>query len=211
MKRLLAFAVVVSIIFLLTGCPTNEKRAAKIQEKIEESATFENDFVDNQTKLYEVRGKAQQVYDDLIDLSINDADMISQKLDEAATYKEEQEKLLKQSEENFQKAYDKFSKIEKNAQKIKDENQKDVALELITLMNNRKELIDTFFEKYRDYLELQSTFYGYIEKEEYRFDSLDKQIKDVNESSKEIGEVIQQFNVYTEQYSNKRDDYYQMN
>lgn len=211
MKRILAFAVIVSFIFLLTGCPSDEKRAAKIHGKIEESATFENDFVDNQTELYEIRGKARQVYDDLIHLSINDADMISQKIDEAATYREEQEKLLRQSQESFQKAYDKSTEIERNVQKIKDENQKGVALELIRLMNNRKELIDIFFENYRKYLELQSTFYGHIEKEEYGFDSLDEQINDIYESSKEIGEIFQQFNEFTEQYMDKKNDYYQMN
>ena len=177
---------------------------------MEKSAEFENNFAANQTDLYETRKNAQLVYIDLISLDINDKDIINQKIDKANTYTKKQQKLLEEAEENFQKAYKKSVTIEKNIKKIKDEDQKNQASKLITIMNERKELIDTFFEDYRENLELQNTFYRHLEDEKFSFENLDEQINDINKRSQDMGEIIQQFNQYTQQYIEVENDYYQM-
>jgi Putative cell-wall binding lipoprotein len=210
LNRLLAFAIVLSFVVFLTGCHSDEKQAAKIHKIMEESAEFENNFAANQTDLYETRKNAQLVYIDLISLDINDKDIIKQKIDKANTYTKKQQKLLEEAEENFQKAYKKSVTIEKNIKKIKDEDQKNQASKLITIMNERKELIDTFFEDYRENLELQNTFYRHLEDEKFSFENLDEQINDINKRSQDMGEIIQQFNQYTQQYIEVENDYYQM-
>jgi hypothetical protein len=210
LNRLLAFAIVLSFVVFLTGCHSDEKQAAKIHKIMEESAEFENNFAANQTDLYETRKNAQLVYIDLISLDINDKDIINQKIDKANTYTKKQQKLLEEAEENFQNAYKKSATIEKNIKKIKDEDQKNQASKLITIMNERKELIDTFFEEYRENLELQNTFYRHLEDEKFSFENLDEQINDINKRSQDMGEIIQQFNQYTQQYIKVENDYYQM-
>ena len=78
-------------------------------------------------------------------------------------------------------------------------------------MNERKKLIDTFFEEYHENLELQNTFYRHLEDEKFSIENLDKQINEINKRSQDMGEIIQQFNQYTKQYIEVENDYYQMN
>lgn len=178
---------------------------------MDESAEFENNFATNQTELYEARKSAQLIYVELISLDINDKDIINQKIDKANTCTKKQQKLLEEAEENFQKAYKKSATIEKNIKKIKDEEQKNQASKLITIMNERKKLIDTFFEEYHENLKLQNTFYRHLEDEKFSLKNLDKQINNINKRSQEMGEIIQQFNQYTKQYIEVENDYKQMN
>jgi ABC-type transporter Mla subunit MlaD len=211
LNRLLAFAIVLSFTVFLTGCHSDEKQADKIHKIMEKSAEFENKFAANQTDLSETRKNAQLVYIDLVSLDINDKDIINQKIDRANTYTKKQLKLLEETEENFQKAYKKSATIEKNIKKIKDDDQKNQASKLITIMNERKKLIDTFFEDYHKNLELQNTFYRHLKDEKFSLENLDEQIKDINKRSQDMGEIIQQFNQYTKQYIEVENDYYQMN
>jgi Putative cell-wall binding lipoprotein len=211
LNRLLAFVIVLSFTVLLSGCHSDEKQAAKIHKIMKEAAEFENDSAANQRDLYETRKNAQLIYNDLISLDINDKDIINQKIEEANTYMKKQQKLLEEAEENFQKAYKKSATIEKNIKKVKDEEQKNQAIKLLTIMNERKRLIDTFFEDYHENLELQNTFYSHLEDEKVNLDNLDGQISDINKRSQDMGEIIQEFNQYTQQYIEVENDYYQMN
>lgn len=178
---------------------------------MEESAEFENDFAANQTDLNKMRKNEQLVYDDLISLNINDKDILIQKIDEAHTFTKKQEKLLEEAKENFQKAYKKSATIEKHIKMIKEEEQKNQASKLITIMNERKKWIDTFFENYHENLELQNTFYQHLEDENLNFEDLNGLINDINKRSQDMGEIIKQFNQYTKQYIEVENDFYQMN
>ena len=211
MKRLRTFAIVFSIAVFLTGCRSDEKHAADIHKTMDESAQIENDFYVNLTNLAQTRQNAQLIYLDLIKLDINNQDIIKQKIDKAKTYSQKQEQLLEEAKENFEKAYMKSASIDKNIKKIKDKNQKKQAEELITIMDERKKLIDSFFEHYDKNLSLQNSFYGHLEDEKYSLVNLNEQINEINKLSGDMGEIIQQFNQYTEQYVKVENEFYQMN
>ncbi|KKE80113.1 YkyA family protein [Oceanobacillus caeni] len=211
MNRLIVLTIVLFFSFFLTGCSSDERQATNIHKIMEESAEFEKDFAANEKELNETRKNAQLVYNDLISLDINDKDIIKQKIEEANTYMKKQQALLVEAEENFQKAYKESVTIEENIKKIKDEKQRKQASKLITIMNERKKLMDTFFKDYHENLEIQHRFYEYMEDENFDLKKLDEQINDINEHSQEMGEIIQQFNQYTKQFVQAKNDYYQMN
>jgi hypothetical protein len=211
LNRLIVLAIGISFTLILTGCASDEKQATKIYKIMEESAELEKDFSANQTALFETRKNAQLVYNDLISLDINDKDIINQKIEEANTYSKKQQELLAEAKESFLKAYQKSVTIEENIKKIQDEEKKNQASKLITIMNERKKLIDTFFKDYEENLEIQNTFYKDLEEENFNFKKLDEQINDINERSIEMEEIIQQFNKYTKQFTEVQGDYYQMN
>ena len=211
MKRLRTFAIVFSIAIFLTGCRSDEKHAADIHKIMDESAQFENDFYVNLTNLSQTRQNAQLIYLDLIKLDINNGDIIKQKIEKAKTYSQKQEQLLEEAKENFEKAYMKSASIDENIKKIKDKDQKKQAEKLITIMNERKKLIDSFFEHYDKNLTLQNSFYRQLEDGKYSLVKLNEQINEINKLSGDMGEIIQQFNQYTEQYVKIESEYYQMN
>jgi hypothetical protein len=211
LKRLHAFAIVLSIAVFLTGCNSDEKQAANIQKTMEESTQFENIFYDNLTNLTDTRQNAQLIYLDLIKLNIKDQDLIKQKIDKAKTYSQKQQQLLDEAAENFEKAYLKSASIGEYIKMIENADQKKQAEKLITIMNERKKLIDSFFEHYHNNLTLQNSFYRQLEDEKYSLVKLNEQIDEINKLSGEMGKIIQQFNQYTEQYVKVENEYYQMN
>ena len=211
MKRLRTFAIVFSIAIFLTGCASDEKQATNIHKTMEESAQFENNFYDNLTKLSQTRQDAQLIYLDLIKLDINSGDIIKQKINKAKTYSQKQEQLLEEAAENFEKAYLNSASIDEYIKKIKDKAQKKQVEKLMTIMNERKKLIDSFFEHYHQNLILQNSFYQQLEDGKYGLVNLNEQINEINKLSEDMGEIIQQFNQYTEQYIEAENEYYQMN
>ena len=211
MKRLRTIAIVFSIAVFLTGCRSDEKHTADIHKTMDESAQFENDFYVNLTNLSQTRQNAQLIYLDLIKLDINNQDIIKQKIDKAKTYSQKQEQLLEEATENSEKAYMKSASIDKKIKKIKDKDQKKQAEKLITIMNERKKLIDSFFEHYDKNLTLQNSFYRQLEDGKYSLVKLNEQINEINKLSGDMGEIIQQFNQYTEQYVKVENEFYQMN
>ncbi|MFS0824342.1 YkyA family protein [Bacillus sp. 1P02SD] len=207
-RVLIAIAIIISFIFILNGCQSDNKQATKIQKILEKSAVFENDFATTQTKLFETRENAQLLYNDLISLDINDKEVINQKIDEANTYIEKQQKLLEAAEKNFHKAYNKVLTIEKNIKKIKNEDKRNQALKLLTIMNERKKLLNTFFELYNENLDSQNSFYNSLGENIFRIENLDEPINEINKRSQEMEQIIEQFNQYTQNYIEEQGEFY---
>nr|WP_231889877.1 YkyA family protein [Oceanobacillus sp. Castelsardo] len=72
-------------------------------------------------------------------------------------------------------------------------------------------MIEAFFKDYHENLEIQNTLYESIGDGNFNFTILDEQIDNINEHSQEMEEMIQQFNQYTKQFIEAKNDYYQMN
>lgn len=206
MNRLRVFTIVVSFLILLSGCQSDQKQADKIHNILEEAAPFEKNFTTNLSDLSVAREQAQTVYMELIQLDIDDKKNISQKIDAAHTYTNEQQKLLKEARENYQKAYQQAITIEKPIEKLKDKGQKKQASRLFTIINEKKKLMDTFFEDYHDHLELQKAFYQQLEDENFNLETLNEQINGINDRLQNMGEIIQQFNQYTQQFIEAEND-----
>lgn len=199
----------VSLVLFLTGC-SDERQAASIFKKMDEAAEFENNFAVKQKDLNESKKEAQELYQKLIELDINDEETMNDVLEKANILVEKQQKLLKEAEENFQIAYEKFITIEQNIEKIKDEQQKNEATKLLTIMNEKKELIDSYFNYYDENLELQDAFYEHVADQDYDLKTLDEQIIKINEHSNEMEEIIEQYNERTEQYIKVANEYGQV-
>lgn len=209
MKRVLLFGLL-GFILILTGCHRDEKQAIDIYQKMEKSASLETEFADDLKRLETNGKKAQAVYNKLIKLNINDTDAIKQKINDANTYTEKQQQLLKEARQSFQKAYKQSAMIRKNVKKIKDKEQKKQATKLITLMKDRKKLIGNFFDDYQEQLELQQKVYQQLENGKFSANELDKHINEINKQNEDMEKLIQQFNQSTKKYNEAENDYYQL-
>lgn len=187
------------MVFLL-GCQSDQKQTAKIQKTLVESASFEHHFTANLSDLNETRKSAQSIYVELISLDINDQNQIHQQIDKAQSYTKEQQKLLEEATENFQKAYQMVVTLEEPIQKMKDKKLKKQASKLITMMNERKNVIDSFFENYHKNIETQNTFYQQLADENYHLKNLNELIHEINNRTQSMEAIIQEFNQSTQQY-----------
>lgn len=188
------------------GC-SDGKQATVIQAAIEESVTFENEFTANQEKLFEVEEEAQLLYTELLNLTIDDEASLNEALTEAKKLIDKQQGILEESEESFENAYEKESTIEEYVEKIKDEQQKSQASTLLEVIDNRKELVDSYIEMYEGSLEVQHAFYDEFQEDHLRLDRMDAQIIEINQYSEEMEEMIEQFNQSTEQYIQAKNEY----
>lgn len=209
-KRFFIFVVILCCIAFLAGCHSDEKQAAQIQEKMDDSASYEEAFVSNQEHLKTYREKGQSVYNDLLELDIQDTDTIQSKIDDGKTYLKKQEALLKEAEKDFQRAYKESSAIKENVEKIKGERQKNQASDLLDIMVKRKKVMDAFFNDYQGQLKLLNSFYDYLEDDELKGDEMDEQIDQMNENNEEIEEIIEEFNNNTKEYNETEARYYEI-
>jgi Putative cell-wall binding lipoprotein len=200
---------ILGVIFIIQY-QSDDKQATKIQEIMEKSSSFEHDFIENQKELDQYRLKSHAVYSEIIHLKVTDKDLIIQKLEDVNEYIRIKEKLLKEAEESFLKAYKEATSIEELVKEIKDEDQKNQATKLVKLVKERKEVLDPFFDDYQEQLTLQTTFYQQIIDGKFDFGKLDEMISAINAYSKEMADIIQQFNEYTEQYKKVENDFYKM-
>ncbi|MED4966264.1 YkyA family protein [Heyndrickxia coagulans] len=148
------------------------------------------------------------IYADLNQLELNDENRpeVKRKLKTADSYTEKQWKELRKSKKNFQKAYEQSTSIKENVEKIKDGGQRKQAQKLLTIMDERKKYMNTFFGDYKKQLALQGKFYKNLEK--FSPDELDNQIKKINEYNGEMEQTIRQFNQDTKRYNREKDKYF---
>ncbi|REB08750.1 hypothetical protein DVB69_06390 [Sporosarcina sp. BI001-red] len=208
MNRIVGFVMIIGLFSLLTGCQSDKKQAAEIHTKIEESATFEKEFVADQKDLVKSREKVQAVYQDIIALNSTDTNAIKQTLSDHEMSTEKQQ--LNEAEKNFQSAYQKLMSIDENIELIKDKDQKKKATKLTTLMNTRKKSMETFFNTYRDQMKTQNTFFQNLEQGNFELDTLEDEIHHINEDSEKMEKVIKQFNQDTKRYNEVENDYFGM-
>ncbi len=194
--------------FILNGCQSSSKQVTKIEKVMDKATELEKEFSTTQLELLETRENARLLYYDLINLTISDKDLLHQKIEDGKTYVTKQQQLLDQAEESFNKAYNTSSKIEKSIKKMKDDAQKNEATKLLTVMKERKILMDTFFKDYHETLQLQKTFYQQLEDEKIDIGSLNQQILEINMRTQEMGKIIEEFNQYTRQYIEAEQDFY---
>ncbi|VDG98099.1 Putative cell-wall binding lipoprotein [Lysinibacillus sphaericus] len=208
MKRVVFLVMILGLFTFLSGCQSDHKQASEIHGKMEESASFEEKFVENQKELDINRKRVQEIYHDVLSLDSNDTDSIKQRVGDHEISKEKQQ--LNEAEENFQTAFSKLMSIDENIELIKDADQKKQATKLMTLMNNRKKLMEKFFDTYRDQLNSQTTFFGNLEQGKFELNTLEDEIDAINEDSIHMSEVVEQINQVTEQYNKVMNDYFKM-
>ncbi|QQK77645.1 YkyA family protein [Salicibibacter cibarius] len=212
MNRLFVVMLGCGIVFL-ASCQSDEKQAVEIHEKIETSSSYEQAFASNQEDLEEYREKEQSLYNDLIELDIQDKATLQQSIDDAETYIEEQQALLDEAEENFQKAYEAAASILENIEEMNDQELKGQAFELLEMMAERKELVDTFCDDYQHRLKVLASFYEDLNDDEWSHDELEAEedrIDQINNRNQVMEDVIQKFNKRTEQYKEVESQYFEM-
>ncbi|MBY0097968.1 YkyA family protein [Mesobacillus maritimus] len=210
LKLLIILIVIVILGVIFIQYQSNDNQATKIQEIMEKSSSFEREFIENQKELDQYRQKSHAVYSEVIHLEVKDKDLIIQKLEDVNEYIRIKDKLLKEAEESFLKSYNEATSIKEHVKELKDEDQKNQATKLVNLINERKKVLDPFFDDYQEQLTLQTSLYQQMIDGNFDFGKLDEMISDINVYSKEMAEIIQQFNEYSKQSKKVENDFYKM-
>lgn len=208
MKKIIFLAMIVGLFTVVTGCQSDQEQAREIHKKVEESASLENRFVANQKDLAASRKKVNESYQKVISLENTDVETIKQTLYDLGISTESKE--LDLARENFQNAYTALLSIEENIEQIKDDDEKKTAEKVMTLMKDRKKLMDSYFDIYQKQLNSQSKLFENLEQGNFKLDTLEEQVKIINDESQKMVDVVEQVNQVTEEYNEAKSEYFEM-
>ncbi|WOV84926.1 YkyA family protein [Sporosarcina jeotgali] len=208
MKRIGFFVMIASLFTVLTGCQTDKKEAAEIHKKIEDSAVLEEKFAENQKELAASRKKVNESNQKILGLKSTEAAAIKQTINNQEISTERRE--LDEAQENFQNAYAALMTIDENIKLIKDKDEKKLATNVMTLMKDRKKLMDSYFDIYQMQLNSQSKFFDNLEQGNFQLDTLEEQVETINDESKKMHDVAEQVNQVTKNYNEVKSKYFEM-
>ncbi len=200
--------MIAGLFTVLTGCQTDKKEATEIHKKIEDSAVLEEKFADNQKDLAASRKKVNESNQKILGLKSTEAAAIKQTINNQEISTERQE--LDEARKNFQNAYAALKTIDENIKLIKDKDEKKMATNVMTLMKDRKKLMDSYFDIYETQLNSQSKFFDNLEQGNFKLDTLEEQVETINDESKKMHDVAEQVNQVTKNYNEVKSKYFEM-
>ncbi|MBH0228981.1 YkyA family protein [Halobacillus sp. KCTC 3957] len=202
--------VLTAVVLFLTAC-TGSSAQEEIYDHLEKAVTLEETFREQQKPLVQLENKEQELYNQIIDLSMNEFDKIKELSKEAAGIVEQRQEKLKLEKESIESAKEEFDQIKPLIDDIKEENQeaKEKAEQLYETMQKRYDSYQKLYASYEEALKLDSELYQMLQKEDLTEEELQKQIEAINESYNQVLEANEEFNQYTEEYNQLKKEFYQ--
>ena len=193
---------------VLSGCfgPSPEEN---IYQTLEEVASLEDQFREEQEPLLELEKKESELYNKIMDLGMTEFDQVVSLSKEAITVVEDRESKIQAEHDSIMSSKEKFEEITDEIETIQDETLKDTATKLKKIMEDRYKSYETLFEQYETSLALDKELYTMLQKEDLTIEELDNQITEINTAYKAVMEQNEEFNKLTEQYNEQKMTFYQ--
>ncbi|WP_157724805.1 YkyA family protein [Virgibacillus phasianinus] len=195
--------------FLLTGCHQDEKRAKSIYKSLEKSAHIEQKFADELRQLKKASQSEQTIYNEIIALDINQESEIEKRVENAQTCNQHMRKSLQEAKNSFDNAYKAFLAVKPASEKIKKPKREEEVKSIIQLMEKRKDLFQSYFNKYIDSLKDNKDFYKQLQNEQIKNSRLEEEIEALNQSYSGMKKQEQKFNRSTKRFNAAKQQYYQ--
>ncbi len=208
------FTKVVSLlaatIFILSAC-SGQSAQEKIYEHLEKAVSLEDEFRKQQEPLKKLEEQEQELYNQIIDLSMDEFDQIKKLSKEAAALVEEREEKLKLEKESIDAAKEEFDKIKPLIEDLDEEQAeaKKIAEQLVDTMNKRYNAYQDLYEAYQKALDLDKELYEMLQQKDLTQEELQQQVKSINESYSAVIEANEQFNTYTKEYNELKKQFYE--
>ncbi|KGX88788.1 YkyA family protein [Pontibacillus litoralis] len=201
--------VLTSVIFVLSGCIGGPSAAEKMYNHLEEAVTLEAAFEDQQKSMVELEKKEKKIYDEIMELGLEDLEKIKNKSDEAISFIEQREDKLKVEKESIDAAKEEFDNVKSLVEDLENETSKEKANQMIEAFQNRYDAYQQLNEKYKASLKLDQELYEMLQKEDVEKDALEKQIEQVNKSYEKVMKANKDFNQYTKEYNDLKKQFYE--
>jgi DNA repair exonuclease SbcCD ATPase subunit len=208
LKKSVVAMIGFSFAFALVGCSMGDKPSEQIYNHLEEAAVLEEGFETQQHPLVEAEKKEQQLYEEIISLSMKKIEKIISLSKEATASAEERKKLIKEEKKSLEKAYKEFAEIESVIDDIEETELKKKAEDIYKTMEQRYTVYQELYNSYTKSTELDIELYKMLQNKELTPEDLQKQIDEINESYETINEKKEDFNKLTEQYNAFKKEFY---
>ncbi len=193
---------------LLTSCFGQKTPVEKMFTVMEAVVDEEKGFEDQQKPLVDLEQKEKDLYEKIISLGSKENEQIVKLSDEAISVVSEREKHMEKEQKSLKASKKKFETISPLITQLDDSNLKNMANDLIELMNKRYEIHDLLYENYMLGTQYDTELYNMLKDKEASIDQLDNQVTKVNETYDKVLKANEQFNQQTKKYNQKKMDFY---
>ncbi|KIL50309.1 hypothetical protein KP77_16840 [Jeotgalibacillus alimentarius] len=209
MKTYIAGAFCFSAI-LLSGCVFGTPAEEEISEKLEAAVAAEEGYVSAQNDLRDLETEEQQLYDEIMALSMEEFEQINTLADDALSNLDTREEKLSEEREAISSSEEEFGEVESLVADIDSEELQQHVETMIDTMNNRYSAHDELSTAYEDGLQLNRELYEMLKNEELKLEELEQQVTKINDQNAVIIEANTEFNDLTNEYNDLKAEFYNM-
>jgi len=199
-------ALFIFMLLLIAACG-KETKQEKIYNHLEGTVTLEKEFEKEQKKINELELKDQELYEEIINLGMDDFDKIVELSDEAIGYLDERLEHLQSEKESIDASKKEFLKIDNLIKELEAEEERQ-AKEMYDAMLDRYEAYDQVFEVYTTSIQLTKQLYELLQEEEIEEKQVVTLITKVNDSYLEVIASNEEFNDATVKYNRLKQEFY---
>ncbi|WP_176215212.1 YkyA family protein [Cytobacillus gottheilii] len=176
---------------------------------LENVVEAEKEFEEQQTPLVQLEKQEQELYDQIIALSMKEFEEIQSLSDEALSSAAQREEHMEAEKQSIDASKEEFQKIPEIIDEIEEEELKSEAQQLYDTMMERYDLHDTLYAQYSEALNNDKKLYELFKTEDLTLDQLEEQITMINESYEQVLQTNEDFNEKTANYNDIKLSFYQ--
>ncbi|AOC90876.1 YkyA family protein [Bacillus sp. L381] len=192
---------------LLAGCGGKDP-VEMLHDSMEKAVQAEKPFQKEQKTLEKLEKKEDELYNEVIQLNMNDYAKIVSLSDEALKNTEQRKQHLKTEKDSIDNSEKEFEAVTQTAGSIKDQSIKKKAKAAAAHMEKRYDLYGALYKDYMKAIQYDKELYSIIKKKDLTAEDLDKQISKVNDSYKKVLKQAGAFNKQTKEYNQAREELY---
>ncbi|WP_158318611.1 YkyA family protein [Halalkalibacter akibai] len=202
------WAIAVFAIGILTGC--GERPVETVYHHLEAAVELEIPFEKQQEPMQKAELKENEIFDQIISLGLSDFEEIVSLAEEAIISIESREAMIQKEKQSIDESYNEFLNIKEQVDKINKD-------ELITMLQELEDSMNTRYSNYNELNELyvqtlteDRTLFELLKKEELTLEDLQDQINIVNELYEKVESKKEDFNTSTDTYNQLKRQFYEM-
>ncbi|MCZ8536456.1 YkyA family protein [Paenisporosarcina quisquiliarum] len=207
MKKIV-IGTVLSTSLLLSACSIGTSAEQQLSDSLTKVYEEEQGYRDAQAKLAELEKKEQLTFNQTMELTQQQKEEVSVKVEELKSSLSERLTLLKEENDSIEKAQESLSSLDKIVEEAKDDHIKSSVSDLQEAMDARYEAHDQVSAEYQKLTDLQSTLYEMLTNEETQQAELQEQVVKVNEQNEVVQSAINAFNNATKELNEKKESVY---
>ncbi|WHX27025.1 YkyA family protein [Virgibacillus halodenitrificans] len=210
MRRVQTIGFILVICLILLASCSGKSTEEKIHGQLEEAVNKEEVFEEQQEPITDLEKKEQELYNQIIDLSMDDFDKIKNLSEKAISVINERSDKIATEKESMESSKEEFKKAEELIGKLEDSKLKKKGQELVEVMNNRYDAYSKLNKAYNTSLKLEKEMYKMLQKEDVEQQELTKKIEKINQSYEKVLNYNKKFNEYTVEYNAIKKDFYEL-
>lgn len=202
------FLWMITILTIMYGCGTTSAEE-QIHQHLTKAIKMEESFQEQQLKITELETEEQEIYNQIVAQNAAEDKRKLQELSEQAVRSiNERAKEVEVEKESIEASRKEFKNIKDLLPDIEEPKAREKAEEMYSKMFRRYEAYDSLYATYQNTLELEKELYTML-MEDPDQKQLTAHIQKINESYEKVLNANEQFNLYTIEYNELKDDFYE--